>query len=344
MKSENIPDQKESIEESHKKNAIIFVPGVAEGIEIVRDVAQEIKKELKARGEEPSDNRAALASRRLSFVSTHPELDGDHQQDISTHLSDMPEPAPIMSVVSSTKEHNTLQNRVDLVTDALREANTPGTEKITLVGHSAGGLAILTALTEEIHRRRELATKDENLPALHAVLIAPVLPGEILKMITMEKTFFSVVLRNFIKTVFTKHPTYALKLLSRKDMDPTTEDLQKLLGPMRSKKFEELVLKHRTPLSGGEGFDIFLFPEALKGIRKKGIFGGNWPKDITVEVIIPNNDQWISRKGQHTLADKTLKKRLGDQVTKTVVDGSHLPLGKDDAAAEIAKRILDGGK
>lgn len=342
----NSPEEENSTIESIKKtrntHALIFVPGVTEGIEIYRDVARQLEKELQERGEESKEEKASLESTRLYFVSTHPEEESQHQDEItkSAEQSSPPPRMPIMGIISNSEKHNTLENRVNLVTQAIQEASiVNGTEKIVLVGHSAGGFATLAGVMKEIQRRNNLSMADrqkEELPQIHAVLIAPVLPREVWKLMPMEKSFIGLVARDFFKKLFTHEPSYLSKMVRREDIVPDEEDLKYLLGPMNDAEFEKLVLEYRVPLSGGEGFDIMQFPQALQGLK-----ASDMPENVRIDIIVPNNDRWINRLGQIKLGEKILKKLMGLRVTTDVIEGSHLPAGEQDAADKIVEHILE---
>lgn len=80
------------------------------------------------------------------------------------------------------------------------------------------------------------------------------------------------------------------------------------------------------------------YPNVLNKTEKE-----KWPKNISIDVVIPENDQWVNMDGQRKLVAKVLRPLLGKKVHESSVQGGHLPLGKDDSATMVADMISRAG-
>lgn len=328
----------EQKEDFKKTKEIIFVPGLSEEIGMYADVARILSE----------------SGQNATFLSTHPEEESETQHKISSALTKedfkagrgLGENAKIMSVKDRqyfesqksndpeiVERHSNLEHRVSLAEDALREAMEGKNEsdEITIVGHSAGGFATLAALA------RVITSSDTKLPNIHAVLIAPAIPGEV-KWLAVEPTFVGVVMRDFVRKLKAINSSYLWKLISNQDINATEEDLAEILGPMNDKEYLDKVTKRALPIAGGEGLDLIKFTKALNGTDLEFI---DWPENVKIDVVIPTNDKWVNVKAQEMLVSKVLKGLAGENVKKHLLDDMpHLPLGKKDAADKVVEIIF----
>ena len=320
------PRNLESKEEQQPARAVVFVPGLGESaVEIYRDVAELFEEQ------EPQDENTAPT--RFFAVGTHPDEESDiqhkrPQEYIAGTPEDTAQP-PIMCYVSDPErtEHASFEGRVALVAKALEAAKESGAKEISLVGHSAGGAAVVAALAREIENRKN----GEEDSAIHAVLIAPAVPGDVKKVITTEPTFLKIMLKNLFAKVFSGETSYAKHLQKGTTFTPEEKDLAEILGPMEDEAFMQHALKGSVPISGGEGADLLMYPKTMMGISKE-----DWPENVRVDVVIPESDRWVSRTGQRKLAE-LLVHLSGGKTNIHGVTGGHLPLGKDDAAEKIVE-------
>ncbi|QSH39524.1 alpha/beta hydrolase [Candidatus Kaiserbacteria bacterium] len=336
-----------------EENPIILVAGLSENIDMYSDVARLFPDK----------------SKKFTFLSTHPEEEAKRQQEISgaveygdaskDSLDDgesTKKNTPIMSVRDAqyfanqenpenmteyednvlAERHKNFESRVQLAEKALREAveNSEGTtNEITIVGHSAGGFATLAALA------RVVASSEKSLPKIHAVLIAPAIPGEVKQWLAVEPTFIGVVMRDFFRKIGKLSSSYLVQLFSKRDITPSDADLAKILGPMQDADFEDRVLKGAVPIAGGEGLDLINYTEAFKD-NGTALEFQDWPKNVTIDVVIPTNDQWVSVNGQKKLVTDVLKAVAGENAQGHLLEGEpHLPLGEKDAAEKVAEII-----
>ncbi|MAJ97187.1 MAG: hypothetical protein CMI56_01045 [Parcubacteria group bacterium] len=361
------PKSNESLESSrHKANAVVFVPGLTEGPAIFDVVAKRMHDAAKERGSK--EEGASLDAARLYVVSTHDEYESAAQQNISAEVAakdaerkeriekkknanflvkpfitvpaelETPERAPIMSVVSDSETHHSnFENRVRLAEKAMEEATTPETENISIIGHSAGGAAVLAAVANEVARRNELDTAErKKLPGINAVLVAPAVPGDVDALVTVAPTFVGVVLADFFKKALTLNfsEMYIKQLVMGEDIVARRKDIEKISGPLNDESYKKAVLDSAVPLSGGEGMDLLQYPKVLGDLTPE-----DWPEDVTIDVIVPKSDKWVSAKGQTKLVDDVLTGLMGDKARKHSVPGGHLPLGEDGDTAELVAAL-----
>ena len=346
LSMETPKNRKEHIETSNEDTPIILVPGLSESIDMYSDVARLFPDK----------------SKKFTFLSTHPEEESVRQQEISAGGESLDDgentkrKTPIMSVRDAqyfanrenpenmtndsdpvlAERHKNFESRVHLTEKALREAvenlEKPSNE-ITIVGHSAGGFATLAALA------RVVVSSEKTLPKIHAVLIAPAIPGEVTQLLAVEPTFIGVVLRDFFRKIGRLSSSYLVQLFLKRDITPHDADLAKILGPMQDADFEERVLKGAVPIAGGEGLDLINYTKAFKNNGATLEFQ-DWPENVTIDVVIPTNDQWVSVAGQKKLVTDVLKAVAGKNAHAHLLEGGpHLPLGEKDASEKVAKII-----
>jgi predicted alpha/beta hydrolase family esterase len=311
--------------------AIVFVPGLGESAtEIYRDIGQIV---------------GIKDSIHFFSVSTHADKESERQHYISKEISVkkdqsnlVSEKSPLMCIVSDEERdpHTSFENRVRLTTTAIKEAKESNAEEIVLVGHSAGGLAVLSALAREVETRKS-NTVESSLPPIHAVLIAPAIPGDVKKWITVEPTFLKVMIRDMVTSIWRNNPSYIGQLLRGQDIVPSDEDLAEILGPTEDRDFEQNIVKGAVPISGAEGLELLQYPKVLGDLKPE-----DWPENFRIDVVIPQNDQWISKEGQYKLATEVLHALTGGKTATTFVPGGHLPLGAKEQASKIIADIITG--
>ena len=336
----NTIETRQQLEKLRKERAVVFVPGLAEASPIFDSLVTSLEEVSKERGTEPQEYNAAMQSARLYVVSTHDDVASKYQQKISEKVTkDMwkqgkgaAKEVPIMGVISdSEKHHDSFENRVQLVLQGAREAMTDETEELTIVGHSAGAAATLAAVAQIVAETKENKTR---LPKIHLILLAPAIPGEARKMIPVAAPFLRVMLRNLFTQPFSQ--TYLKHLFAHEDIHMNDEDILNLFGPLKSKKFAAKILASKVPTAGKEGNTLMQWPRVFGDLKP-----GDWPENLTIDVVIPDDDRLVSTSAQYALVNNVLKEQLGGRVEGFSVSGGHLePLENKETARVVAERIF----
>jgi len=261
------------------------------------------------------------------------------QQEVSRTVPSPKSAPPIMSIISNNeKRHDTFEDRVQLVEKALHEAVTNDTKEVVLVGHSAGATATLAAVGREVLRRNELSEiQRKALPRIKMVLIAPAVPGDAHKILTLAPSFIKTMLTDFVKKAFSGDVSnaYLKQLVCGPDVLAGKKDLEELLGPFGDETYKDEVVTWAVPLPAKEARDLMYYPIILKGLDAQ-----QWPEDITTTVFIPKNDKWVSPAGQTKLVKGALTKLMGNKVKGISVEGGHLPLGSDSDVTKLVANLV----
>ncbi len=310
-----VPESREVLKSI--KSAFIFVPGLAENS---TNVFVDLLKSLN----EKSRDKESFG---IFTVSTHPEKESSQKPLGANEI-------PITCMISDNeKTHSSLDDRTDLVKKSLETALDSGAEKITMVGHSAGGLATLKAVVNEIEKRS--LDKNSLTPKINVILVSPVIPREANVIRTVAWELIKVVLSDFKNKIGQDSKSYLREILTRGEIDATDEALEYLLAPIGDKNLNEGIIEGKVPISGGEVLDLLTRPKLFTKDPKEMEI----PKNIKISVIIPKEDRVINPKGLEKMVLR-LKKLMGKQVTEYLVEGGHAPLGKKDEAFKLVERLM----
>ncbi len=328
--------EREGHEQLRKKRAAIFVPGLSETSPIFDVLTHSLREIETERGVESQKSQGAMQTARLYVVNTHDEAFSEFQHVESTQKAQEPiskDSSPILGIVSKgEKKHESFDDRVHLVEQAIYEAlREEQTEELTIVGHSAGGAATLAAIATLVEDAKK---EGWTLPKMRIILLAPAIPKEARKQIVVAPPFIRVIVRNVLSVPFSK--SYVKQLFSGEDMDMADKDIVELFGPLKSEKFKKSIVDSKVPTAGGEGYALMMRPETLGSLTPS-----DWPKNLTVDVVIPANDRLVSPAGQRALVKNALKPQLTDRAKEFSVQGGHLaPLEDEDLAHFVAERIF----
>lgn len=310
--------------EKDSRGSVIFVPGLFGTVDIFDPLRKSYEKDG---GDKPY----------LFSVSTHPDIESKRQNDISRLENAKDYAQPIVCIVSDEQRdqaHKSFAHRVELVQKSISEAEKLG--DITIVGHSTGGLATLSAVAQKV-REYSKSYSPEKLPKIHAILIAPSVAGDIgLSTLPVELGFIKVVLRDFLMKLFLNGSgrSYIVSLLKRETINPSLSDFKALVGEIEDKDYLNRISEGVVPLDGGEGRDLVFPPKVLEDIKI-----GDWPDNIKIDVVIPKSDGWVNMKGQEKLVDDVLISLAGGNVAKHKVNGGHIPMGNSEFDDYLEKLV-----